>query len=774
MNFDEKKASMFNFSNFVNPSDDLKRQKNEHQPSKVGETAPKITLNLPTPTEIYSTILCEVENLFNKITGGYHESEQINEAKKQCHELLSQIHSRVSKKVAELENNAEWNEFTIAFYGETNAGKSTIIEALRIHLSEVSKKAEQDAFIMEMAKAGLSKANFENAQHAVKSVSLQLIAFESDFVARTSASKSVLEAMERAIAAQQQLVVSIKEAAPFWKKLFFLIWAPKEARDAKQMAAQWQSKKEEVARDFDSLRKQHQSLKAAKTATEQVFAELTHKLDTLAQFADGRIIGDGRSDFTRETRAYRFETKHGKFALLDVPGIEGKEQVVIDDILKAVQKAHAVFYITSKAAPPQKGEKGQAGTLEKIKAHLNDQSEVWTIFNKRITNPMQFNGEMVSEDEQASLNMLDDEMRKQLKNHYAGTVTVAARPAFLAVAQCLVPFGQDEKNKEKFITKFSAEELIECSGFAALSQKIGSDILVGFPAKIRKSNFTKATSVLNEAIRAIKEVREENIEPLIKSLRKTETAASIQLAGALEELNADFIAETDSQIEKFKSSARQKIYRKIDRDISNDDFKDALESILEAELPNLNTRITQSAEAVFDKFKKSAERALEDYKRQTAELQSIHGGFDGGQLHSSFNLNIKIDNGINAAGLVSALIGGALLWWNPGGWVIIAAGVVTTLVGAYKAVCSFLSSDYKKQQQREAADMNISNVGWEVESSASSTARGAIDKIREQLQKTEASLMEPIHTMTMVSDALGNSVKSLTALSNAVQTQSVA
>lgn len=761
-------------SNFINSLNDSKHQEEECQPRRVREASPKITLSLSTPTEIYSAILGEVENLFSQITGGYHESEQISEAQKQCHELLSAIQSKVSKKVTELESNAEWDAFTIAFYGETNAGKSTIIETLRIHLAEVSKRAERDAFITVMAKAGLSKATFESAQHSVESANQQLMAFESDFAARTSGNKSELDVLEHALAAQQQLVMSIKAAAPSWKKLFFLIWAPKEARDAKQMAAQLQSKKEETVRNFESLKQQHHSLKAAKAAAEQVLAEITYKLDTLAQFADGRIIGDGQSDFTRETRAYRFETEHGKFVLLDVPGIEGKEQVVIDEILEAVQKAHAVFYVTSKAAPPQKGEKRQAGTLEKIKAHLNDQTEVWTIFNKRITNPMQLNGEMVSEDEQASLNMLDAEMRKQLGKNYAGTITVAARPAFLAVAQCLVPFGQDEKNKEKFVTRFSTEKLIERSGLAALSQKIGGEILAGFPAKIRKANFTKATTVLNEAILAIKEVREKGIDPLIESLRKTEAAASTQLTGALEELNADFIAETDNQIEKFKSSARQKIYRKIDRDISNDDFKDALESILETELSDLNTRIVQAAEVVFDKFKKSAKRALEDYKRQTAELQSIHGGFDGGRLHSSFNLNIKIDNGINAAGLVSALIGGALLWWNPGGWIIVAAGVVTTLVGVYKAVRSLFSSDYKKQQQREAADKNISNVGWEVGSSASLTARGAIDKIREQLKETQDSLKEPIQTMAMVSDALGGSVKSLTALSNAVQTQTVA
>jgi hypothetical protein len=412
-----------------------KHQKEERKPRRAGEAAPKITLHLPTPTEIYSAILGEVENLFSKITWGHHESEQINEAKKQCHELLSQIQSKISKKVTELESNAEWDEFTIAFYGETNAGKSTIIETLRIHLAEASKRTEQDAFITAMAKAGFSRAGFKKAQHTVESASQQLTAFESDFAARTSASKSELDALERALAAQHQLVESIKTAAPFWKNLFFLIRASKEARDAKQMAAQLQSKKEETARNFELLRQQHQSLKTAKAAAKQVLAEITRELDTLAQFADGRIIGDGQSDFTREARVYRFETEHGKFALLDVPGIEGKEQAVIDEILKAVQKAHAVFYVTSKAAPPQKGEKGQTGTLEKIKAHLNDQTEVWTIFNKRITNPMQLNGEMVSEDEQASLNTLDAEMRKQLGKNYAGTIIDAKLAACAELRQ---------------------------------------------------------------------------------------------------------------------------------------------------------------------------------------------------------------------------------------------------------------------------------------------------------------------------------------------------
>ena len=38
-----------------------------------------------------------------------------------------------------LEEHAEWDRFTMAFSGETNAGKSTIIESLRILFKEESR-----------------------------------------------------------------------------------------------------------------------------------------------------------------------------------------------------------------------------------------------------------------------------------------------------------------------------------------------------------------------------------------------------------------------------------------------------------------------------------------------------------------------------------------------------------------------------------------------------------------------------------------------------------
>ncbi len=53
---------------------------------------------------------------------------------------LQQMQARFDNELALLEEHAEWEKFTIAFFGETNAGKSTIIESLRILFNEQSRQ----------------------------------------------------------------------------------------------------------------------------------------------------------------------------------------------------------------------------------------------------------------------------------------------------------------------------------------------------------------------------------------------------------------------------------------------------------------------------------------------------------------------------------------------------------------------------------------------------------------------------------------------------------
>ncbi len=45
----------------------------------------------------------------------------------------------------------------------------------------------------------------------------------------------------------------------------------------------------------------------------------------------------------------------------------------------ALQKSPCYFYATKTPAPPQKGEEGKEGTIEKIQNQLDSQTEVYTL-----------------------------------------------------------------------------------------------------------------------------------------------------------------------------------------------------------------------------------------------------------------------------------------------------------------------------------------------------------------------------------------------------------
>ncbi|PDW77371.1 hypothetical protein BB380_03930 [Helicobacter pylori] len=176
-------------------------------------------------------------------------------------------------------------------------------------------------------------------------------------------------------------------------------------------------------------------------------------LNELHSLQDGAIIGDGRSDFTTETKSYTLKHNNKTFTLLDVPGIEGNEKKVIDQISNATQKAHAIFYVTKTPNPPQKGEEGKRGTIEKIQRQLDSQTEVWTIFNKPINSPRALKDKLIN-DEKESLKILNKEMKNILGKHYKGYKAVSAQMAFYGLVQALIPETDFDKNKQKFLEIF--------------------------------------------------------------------------------------------------------------------------------------------------------------------------------------------------------------------------------------------------------------------------------------------------------------------------------
>ncbi|WP_324684155.1 GTPase [Helicobacter pylori] len=264
---------------------------------------------------IYFDVKANIENLQNIFKNTDDKDERLKKFNQEALEVFQKLEFESLKELESLKNNEEWEKFTIAFYGETGAGKSTLIECLRLFFREPGKMDQQE--------------RFKRLYADVKNLNYSFFGF--------------------------------------LKRLF----------------------KRLVGTDLEKLQ-------------------------------DGAIIGDGRSDSTLETKSYTLKHGNKTFTLLDVPGIEGDEKKVKQEISDATRKAHAIFYVTKTPAPPQKGEEKKEGTIEKIQKQLASQTEVWTIFNKPINSPRALKDGLIDENEKKSLRDLDEKMKAILGKHYEG------------------------------------------------------------------------------------------------------------------------------------------------------------------------------------------------------------------------------------------------------------------------------------------------------------------------------------------------------------------
>ena len=85
---------------------------------------------------LYSEAKSNVEAALTNISSIQLEDTQGKEHLQNVIARLNNISDQFSEDMKFLEENSEWDKFTIAFFGETGAGKSTILEALRIIFNE--------------------------------------------------------------------------------------------------------------------------------------------------------------------------------------------------------------------------------------------------------------------------------------------------------------------------------------------------------------------------------------------------------------------------------------------------------------------------------------------------------------------------------------------------------------------------------------------------------------------------------------------------------------
>ncbi|GAA9805792.1 hypothetical protein VN4201_02490 [Helicobacter pylori] len=375
----------------------------------------------------------DLQKIFENTDGA---DERLRESNQEALELFKNLESESLKELESLKNNEEWEKFTIAFYGETGAGKSTLIECLRLFFKELGKMDQQERFKRLYA----NMKNYRGSEHA-----------------------------------------------------------------------------------------------------------------ELEKLQDGAIIGDGRSDFTLETKSYTLKHNNQNFVLLDVPGIEGDEKKVKQQISDATKKAHAIFYVTKTPTPPQKGEERKEGTIEKIQKQLDSQTEVYTLFNKPINSPRALKDGLIDENEKKSLRDLDEKMKAILGKHYMGYKVVSTQAAFYGLSSALLPETDFYKNKQKFLEFFKVEELLLYkSHFKQLGEFIAGTLLENSRKKIMESNCNKALKVIEKLQKAIVTTIDRQIDPTIKELKDRQKETYSNLDHSRDKFVSNLNNSVSKEIERFK------------------------------------------------------------------------------------------------------------------------------------------------------------------------------------------------------------------------------
>lgn len=741
-----------------------------------------INEQMESPKEIYGFALNRINQLVDVIIHLNINEEKLEEQQSNIEKQLIEIQNELDEKIISLQDNSEWERFSIAFYGETNAGKSTIIETLRILFNEAKKVEERKMY-------ATKNIEFQELNNELKATNDEIEKIKAKYKDQFAVIK---ENLDRIVIERMKIVDDIErlknknldeEIEELREEITakrnssiknFFLWLFKKLDEQKEIAELKKQDKENKKMLTELLKKEKENdvekksyeLKREESEKSQNIEtkeknnlknELEKNIEIVEnereKYCDGKIIGDGHSDFTKDTTAYELEHEGEKFSLLDLPGIEGNEKIVRDDIEKSLKRTHAVFYVSSSATPPQnidteEAENGNSGklggTIKKIKEHLGDQTEVYYLFNKKIKNPIQLDGDdLINSGEKAGLGEIEAVMSSVLGEQFKNCISLSAYPAFLTEANCM---ERDRNPQKKFLEFFKNDKelLMKKSYMQGYIEWLSKVFVKNTREKIRKANFKKVYDVIEKVAERV-EKQGKIISSLKDELEMNKKATEESLDLHIDGVNRKYNSTLENALVKFQSNARRDIYGEIDRKIDNDTFKyifkDMIEKYieefgkdLESDLKQLNEKFEHETKEIMDKYNKTKKKFIDTYtsKYFIGDLQ--------------LDMDIDIKNDVDMAQLLfsigTSIVGAVIAITNPAGWVVLGLAIISGIVSIVKSIWGAINHSYRASRQKEQVDAKLDEIRSEIEkdlepkfNDIKEKISGGIDKIKEILTK---------------------------------------
>ena len=340
---------------------------------------------------------------------------------------------------------------------------------------------------------------------------------------------------------------------------------------------------------------------------------------------DGRIIGTGRSDYTQGATTFDLVIGEKKFALIDIPGIEGDESLFEETIRNSLERAHTIFYVNGS------GKKIEKATLNKIKRYMHDGTSVYALFNihckakkERIEGIDKSFSEELSDafaKQQEIIIQTEQELSSFLGKNFKGSLSINGLLSFCAMAM--------RKNGRTTIKEEKDKNL------RSDQNKYMNEYLQNIGLMTKESRVLSVRDIINEKIENFDDyIYEENVKKLKNRLRKMtekiEELRNVEIAkikGFIRTYN-----EFESNCYNAKEDFIQNI-RHVGYNATADAFatvKEALFEIIERDKGKTDSKIIQAyfefhknkiIQSIQDGVNEKMAHAQTDYKEVIADAQ---------------------------------------------------------------------------------------------------------------------------------------------------------
>ena len=479
---------------------------------------------------------------------------------------------------------------------------------------------------------------------------------------------------------------------------------------------------------------------------------------------DGLIVGDGRSDFTKVYEEYNLKINGKEFILIDVPGIEGREEDFRDEIKRALNQAHCVFYVQGHNKKPD------IKTAEKIKNYLSDWVNVYSIFNVRggASNYDESDERETLETEAVRKNeqLIQDTFQGILGNIYKGNLTLQALLAMCARGHFSSTREDLLRAQKKLLGYFgSADAVLRFSRFDRVMQLVDQKS-EHYMDEIVEANKQKLIAQYRKVYQGLVDMmaqQQRDIDRLKERLIRFDVDMNMSFEETIRAIRNQMAYEHTKVFDDFKREVCDVLDDDYDKEDSEKEIQQRAERLFEA--------YTMESKIIVEYEFSRLEEKIRERRRELDNIQI-------GELHIDIS-NLEMPNLDEAFGKMNlnfgdvfgfaTTVGGTALAFNaaiPGFGTLIGAGVGLLLWGGKQL---FLG-DSKREEAKNEARKRIDEKKRESQSTSLNKQINMIERtLDNEKDRFRQIIRNERNNLQQLSDAIEDAQRQVVAYANHIK-----